>query len=148
MQTCEPRRSSHEKIMFQVPKGSNILKAIASPRRLGEKRRTWRGVWLRRARRGRSRNLGGPRLSCERPDQRGAGNPSSRTTRASECARVVAEPGKGSAKKSARREVGRKQGATGAEAERDEGVGGPRKSEEVGKRLAPEADGAKAARVE
>ena len=35
-------------------------------------------------------------------------------------------------------QVGRRQGRTGAEAEGDEGVGRPNKSDEAGKRVAPE----------
>ena len=51
-------------------------------------------------------------------------------------------------KKSVRDEVGRRRGATGAEAEGDEGVGGPRSSVEVGERLVAGPGGAKAARVD
>jgi hypothetical protein len=40
-------------------------------------------------------------------------------------------------KKRTRAAVGRRQGTTGAEADGDEGVGGPRTSDEAGKRLAP-----------
>jgi hypothetical protein len=63
------------------------------------------------------------------PATRGAGYVTPKAMRL----RVHASPGRSVAKKSARPEVGRRQGTTEAETDGDEGVGWPRTSEEVGK---------------
>jgi len=74
------------------------------------------------------------------PERRRAGDPSPTPVRK----RTAYE----AAKKRVRAEVGRRQGATGAAADGDEGVGGLRSSDEVGERLAFGPGGAKAARVD
>lgn len=76
----------------------------------------------------------------DKPESRRAGDPSPTPVRK----RTAHE----AAKESVRDEVGRRQGATGAEADGDEGVGGLRSSEEVGERMAFGPGGAKAARVD
>lgn len=79
-------------------------------------------------------------LPRKQPERRRAGDPSPTPV----CKRTAHE----AVEKRVRDEVGHRQGATGAEADGDEGVGGLQSSEDVGERLAFGPGGVKAARVD
>jgi hypothetical protein len=102
-------------------------------------RRTRRGERPRHARRGRSSNLGDPRLFPEtfRPVGEPVTIPRARRALVGG-ARVVAGPNVSVPQRMSCPPRGRpKARGTGAEVDRDEGVGGPNTSDEVGKRVAP-----------
>ncbi len=119
-----------------IPEGSS---AITSKRARGW--HTWRGVRPWRARKGRSRNLGGPGHSSGEPRQDGEPVDPISDGNVEADARV-ARP-----RRSIRPRGRPKARGTGAEAEGGQGVGGLNTSEDAGKRVAPGAGRAKAARV-
>jgi hypothetical protein len=70
-------------------------------------------------------------LPRKNPEQRGAGNPSPKKTRVAGAS--ASWPGRLAPQENrVRTRVGQRQGETGAEADGDEGVGGPHTSEEAG----------------